>query len=110
MNPKIFGRGTWYYLFFILTLNFKDIDFLKRIVSEILFALPCTECSKHSIEHILKSSFLEKTTQIELFVIISDLRNKFYPPLDPSLYSNQSDIIKNRDTILGTILMTRSVN
>lgn len=103
MNPKIFGRGTWFYIFFILTLDYKNIDFLKRILCEIFACLPCSECSKHSMIYVLETEFLQKKTQLEIFLIVLNLRNKFYLPINPKIFTKKDDIFKNRDKILLSI-------
>lgn len=108
MNPKLFGRGSWYFLFFVfyeyfekeqkeicslknnivskknIDENFEEririnnLESLKKKINIMIEGLPCDECRMHTKIFLNKNNIYNSTSMYYIFHFFIELRNSFY--------------------------------
>jgi hypothetical protein len=91
MNPKIWGRGGWCYLFTIIYyyinilnncnsqiyyIKFEELKFLIYIY---VSNLPCKLCVEHSIQNINKNNIMSTNDPNIVLHMFIQLYNEFHP-------------------------------
>ncbi|AKS26456.1 putative FAD-linked sulfhydryl oxidase [Diachasmimorpha longicaudata entomopoxvirus] len=108
MNPVIWGRGTWVFLFIFIYRfrNGKDIEDFKYLLNIFLGSLPCEECKTNCMESMNKNKIYDTDDFLVIFHFFLELYNKFHKqnPIDRTRFENYAELETNKKYLFDQML------